>query len=67
MKVGSYDVMALTLGDCAPMHTMRPSQDGSEGWKYRLPSSVAASLGVEAASLKAPGELFGVVTQGLLP
>jgi hypothetical protein len=63
MKRGMY-TLALGLGDCAPDHTFRPEPDGSEGWHYRLPSNVAANLGIEAASIKGPGELFWVVAQG---
>jgi hypothetical protein len=67
MKFGMHVALAVGLGDCAPRTTVRPEQDGSEGWSYCLPSSAAASLGIEAASIKAPGDLFGVVTQGVLP
>jgi hypothetical protein len=55
--------MALGMGDCAPACGIRIDDDGGEGWNYRLPASAAASLGVEAASIKAPGELFRVVAQ----
>jgi hypothetical protein len=59
--------MALGMGDCAPQCPARLNGDGSDGWHYRLPASAAANLGVEAASIKAPGELFRVVAQGALP
>jgi hypothetical protein len=68
MKLGMHVALALGLGDCAPIAPcIRLEQDGSEGWNHRLPSSAAAAFGIEAASVKAPGELFRVVTQGALP
>jgi hypothetical protein len=67
MKFGMHTALALGLGDCAPVMPVRPDQDGSEGWHYQLPTSAIASLGIEAASIKGPGELFRVVAQGTLP
>jgi hypothetical protein len=67
MKLSLHTATAMGMGDCAPICDIHVHDDGSEGWSYRMSASAAASLGIEAASLKAPGELFRVVMQAALP
>jgi hypothetical protein len=57
----------MGLGDVAPFGVGMTADDGSEAWNLHLTPAEAANLGIEAASIKEPGELFSVVAQSALP